>query len=480
MSKREHFETPTEVILKNQIIMNELRLKNQEIYESLGRKYKYLILTYGCQMNEHDSEKLIAMLDTMDFEPAKDKYDADIIIFNTCCVRENAELKVLGNLGAMKKLKQKKPDLKLVVCGCMMQQPHIVDEIKQKYRHVSLVFGTHNLHNFPHLLSQTYGTSAMTVEVWQEEGQVIEGLPIERKIDAKAFVNIMYGCNNFCTYCIVPYTRGRERSRTPEAILHEVKTLVANGVKEVTLLGQNVNSYGKTLDQAIDFPELLEMVSDIEGLHRIRFMTSHPKDITEKLLEVMSKRDNICKYLHLPVQSGSNRILKAMNRHYTREQYLEIIEKARKLMPNLSLSTDIIVGFPGETEEDNEATMDLMRQVQFNTAFTFIYSVRQGTPAANLEEHLTDDEKHLRFNQVLAAHNPLAIIKNKATLGQTFEVLVESHSKGNDSILSGRSDLNHVINFPGPEELIGKIVKVKITDPKNFSLNGEFVEVVYE
>ncbi len=478
MSKREHFETPTEVILKNQIIMNDLRQKNQEIYQSLGRKYKFLILTYGCQMNEHDSEKLIAMLETMDFERTEDKNQADVIIFNTCCVRENAELKVLGNLGAMKALKKKNPELKLIVCGCMMQQPHVVQEIKQKYRYVSLVFGTHNLHNFPSLLSKTYGATNTLVEVWEEEGQVIEGLPIERKVDTKAFVNIMYGCNNFCTYCIVPYTRGRERSRAPEAILHEIHCLVKDGVKEITLLGQNVNSYGKTLDNNIDFPDLLEQVSQVEGLKRIRFMTSHPKDISDKLLEVMSRHDNICNYLHLPVQSGSNRILKAMNRHYTKEQYLDIIEKARKLMPDLSVSTDIIVGFPGETIEDNEETIDLIRKVAFNMAFTFMYSAREGTPAAKLVDQLTEAEKHERFNALLKVHNAIASQKNHAMKDQVVEVLVESFSKTNQSILSGRTPHNHVVNFVGGEDLIGHLVNVKITEPKSFSLFGEMISKV--
>lgn len=478
MSKREQYQTPTEIILKNQIIMNDLKQKNQEIYETLGRKYKYLILTYGCQMNEHDSEKLIAMLKTMDFEEAKDKYEADIIIFNTCCVRENAELKVLGNLGAMKKLKQKKPELKLVVCGCMMQQPHIVNEIKQKYRHVSLVFGTHNLHNFPSLLSKTYGASRTLVEVWEEEGHVIEGLPIERQVDTKAFVNIMYGCNNFCTYCIVPYTRGRERSREPEAIINEITHLVKDGVREITLLGQNVNSYGKTLENGIDFPDLLERVSEIEGLKRIRFMTSHPKDISIKLLEVMSRHKNICNYLHLPVQSGSNRILKAMNRHYTVEQYLQTIENARKLMPDIAISTDLIVGFPGETEEDTQATMELLRKAEYNNAFTFMYSVREGTPAAKLVEQLTEEQKHERFNQVLAVHNEIAIRKNKAMLGEVLEVLVESHSKTNYDKLSGRTEHNHVVNFEGDDSLLGKLVRVKITDAKNFSLIGQCIEIL--
>lgn len=478
MSKREHYETPTEIILKNQIIINDIRQKNHEIYETLGRKYKYLVLTYGCQMNEHDSEKLIAMLGDMDFEVTTKKSEADIIIFNTCCVRENAELKVLGNIGSLKYYKKKNPHLKIVVCGCMMQQPHIVEELKRKYSHVSLVFGTHNLHNFPYLLSQTYGASKTLVEVWDEEGQVIEGLPIERKIENKAFVNIMYGCNNFCTYCIVPYTRGRERSRTPEAILHEIRALVKDGVKEVTLLGQNVNSYGKQLETPVDFPDLLKMVSEVEGLKRIRFMTSHPKDLSDKLLETMAACENVCKYLHLPVQSGSDRILKAMNRHYTKEQYLSILERARALMPELAVSTDLIIGFPGETEEDLEETLDLVRRARYDSAFTFMYSSRNGTPAAEMTDHLTEAEKNERFKKVLEVLNPIAIEKNKSATGKTFDVLIESYSKTNEHVLSGRSQYNHVINLQGGAELIGKLVRVRVTDPKNFSLNGEILEIL--
>lgn len=478
MSKREVYETPTEVLLKNQIIVNEVRQKNHEIYDQIGRKFKYVILTYGCQMNEHDSETMIAMLNDMDFEQTDRKEKADLVIFNTCCVRENAELKVYGNLGSLKKLKKKNPYLKIVVCGCMMQQPHIVEEIKNKYGFVNLIFGTHNIHNFPFLLNQTYGASQLLTEVWDEEGQVIEGLPVERKISSKAFVNIMYGCNNFCTYCIVPYTRGRERSRTPEAILHEISALVKEGVKEVVLLGQNVNSYGKTLENTIDFPDLLKMVSEIPGVKRIRFMTSHPKDISDKLLEVMASCDNVCQYLHLPVQSGSDPLLKRMNRHYTKAQYIEIIEKARKLMPDISFSTDLIIGFPGETEEDNQETIDLLQRVEYDSAFTFMYSRRSGTPAAEYEDQVPEDVKMMRFKEVLAVLNPIAIRKNRGVKGRTLEVLVESHSKTNASMLSGRSQFNHVVNFEGDASLLGKIVMVKITDPRKFSLNGEIIEIL--
>lgn len=478
MSTRKVFETPTEIILKNQIILNDIKQKNQERNEATGNRLKYMILTYGCQMNEHDSEKLHAMLKDMDFEMTEDKMKADLIIFNTCCVRENAELKVFGNLGHLKSLKKKKPELKIIVCGCMMQQPHIVEELKAKYPYISLIFGTHNLHNFPELLSKTYGATKTQVEIWDEEGTIIEGLPIERKIETKAFVNIMFGCNNFCTYCIVPYTRGRERSREPEAILHEIKSLVAAGVKEITLLGQNVNSYGKTLENPIDFPELLQRINLIDGLLRIRFMTSHPKDISIKLLETMKACDKVCHYLHLPVQSGSDRILKLMNRHYTKADYIKIIQKARELMPDITFSTDIIIGFPGETEADNEETLDLIRQVEFDLAFTFMYSVRKETPAAEMPDQLSEAIKKERFNQVLATHNPIAIRKNKSLKNAELIVLVDAYEEGSRLVVSGRTELNHIVNFPGDKSLLGKLVKVKITHPKNFSLSGELIEVL--
>lgn len=479
VSTRKVFETPTEVLLKNQIVINDIRQKNQERMEETGTKLKCLVLTYGCQMNEHDSEKLGAMLADMDFEPTDSKKEADLIIFNTCCVRENAELKVFGNLGALKKFKLKKPSLKIVVCGCMMQQPHIVEEIKEKYPHVSLIFGTHNLHNFPSLLSQTYGSSKTLVEVWDEEGTILEGLPVNRKIETKAFVNIMFGCNNFCTYCIVPYTRGRERSREPEVIIEEIESLVKAGVREVTLLGQNVNSYGKTLTSPVTFPELLKRINAIEGLLRIRFMTSHPKDISDELLVTMSECDKVCKYLHLPVQSGSNKILKQMNRHYTREQYIGIIKRARDLMPEITFSTDIIIGFPGETEEDNEATIDLIREVAFDSAFTFMYSVRKETPAAAMDNHLSEALKKERFNKVLNVHNPIVIAKNRALKDHVVEVLVENvETTDEKTIVSGRTDLNHVVNFPGDPSLKGRLCRVKITDPKRFSLNGELLEIL--
>ena len=444
------------------------------------RKRRFMIMTYGCQMNEHDSEKLMGMLGEMGYVEASTKEEADLILFNTCCVRENAELRVYGNLGALKPLKKKNPDLRIVVCGCMMQQPHVVEEIKAKYPHVSLVFGTHNLHQFPHLLNQSYASTHLLVDVWDTEGEVIEGLPVNRKVGIKAFVNIMYGCNNFCTYCIVPYTRGRERSRTPESIVQEIESLVREGAREVTLLGQNVNSYGKGLEpadgvfgQIRSFPALLERVSQIEGLKRIRFMTSHPKDMSEDLIDVMARCENVCESLHLPVQSGSDRILKAMNRHYTKEAYLALLDKARDRIPGLSVTTDIIVGFPGETEEDHEETMDLIEKARYDSAFTFMYSIRTGTPAAEREDQVPESLKHARFDRMLKRLNDIVIEKNKAHVGHTYEVLIEQQGKEGEGSLIGRTRHNHLVAFEGPSDWIGSFAMVTITKSKNFSLVGE-------
>lgn len=443
-----------------------------------SRKRRFLILTYGCQMNEHDSEKLMGMLKDMDFEEAHTKEDADLILFNTCCVRENAEFRVYGNLGQLKALKKRNPELRVVVCGCMMQQPHVVEEIQKKYPHVSLVFGTHNLHQFPHLLMQTYTTSHQVIDVWNTEGEVIEGLPVQRKLGLKAYVNIMYGCNNFCSYCIVPYTRGRERSRTPESIVTEVEELIRNGVKEITLLGQNVNSYGKGLDEPVDFPDLMERVSQIKGLRRIRFMTSHPKDISDKLIDVMARCESVCNYLHLPVQSGSDRILKDMNRHYTKAQYLDIIERAKKRIPDLAISTDFIVGFPGETEADHDETMDLIEKVRYESAFTFIYSLRTGTPAAEREDQVPEDVKHARFDRLLKRLNAIVAEENKKRVGELFEVLIEQVGREGEGHLVGRSGQNHLISFEGPSEWVGSFATVRVTHPKNFSLIGECVALL--
>ncbi|SKC73175.1 tRNA (N6-isopentenyl adenosine(37)-C2)-methylthiotransferase MiaB [Maledivibacter halophilus] len=475
MSHRKNINISDRELEKQQPYIDEIRKKNEEYHKKTGKMKKYLIKTYGCQMNEHDSEKLAGILSNMDYIECNNKEEADLIIFNTCCVRENAELKVYGNLGQLKALKKKNPDMIIAVCGCMMQQAHVVEQIKKKHPFVDLIFGTHNLHNFPVLLANCKQTDNMLIEIWDEEGQIIEGMPSIRKYGLKAFVNIMYGCNNFCTYCIVPYTRGRERSRQPEDIINEVKHLVENGTKEITLLGQNVNSYGKTLEEKLDFADLLYRINEIEGLERIRFMTSHPKDISKKLIIAIKECDKVCEHIHLPVQAGSNNVLKRMNRKYTKEKYLEIVEEIKKQIPNISITTDIIVGFPGETEEDFEDTLDLVKKVKYDNSFTFIYSIRKGTPAAKMEDQVPEDVKHHRFNRLLKLMHQSAEESNFEYKDKIVEVLVEGVSKNDENILMGRTRTNKVVNFDGSNDLIGKFCNVKITKPKNFSLYGELV-----
>lgn len=431
------------------------------------------IETYGCQMNEHDSEKLRAMLTDMGYGVAERFESADFILFNTCCVRENAELRVFGNLGRVKHLKKKNPDLLVAVCGCMMQQPHIVEELKKNYPYVDLIFGTHNLHDFPILLERALGGNAQIVDVIPDRNEIVEGLPAARERAAKGYVNINYGCNNFCTYCIVPYTRGRERSRTADSVVAEVRALAEGGAKEVMLLGQNVNSYGKEL--GITFADLLERVDHETGIKRIRFMTSHPKDISERLIDVMAESEHVCTQLHLPVQSGSDRILKLMNRGYDTERYKAMVAYARKKIPEISISTDIIVGFPGETDEDFEATMDLVREIDFDSAYTYIYSRRTGTPAAEFENQVAEDVKSARLRALVDEINSGVKIKMKRFLGTTQEVLVEAVSKRSDNLYMGRTSGGITCTVPVSSCNIGDIVNIKITKARNFSLHGEVV-----
>ena len=480
MSKRENLNiiSVEEMIQRNQESIQKIRERNLEIYETTGRQLRVVTVTYGCQMNEHDSEKLDAMIQDMGYLKVKKLDEADLVIFNTCCVRENAEFKVYGNIGRVKHLKQKREGIILAVCGCMMQQPHVVEEIKTKYKFVDLVFGTHNLHNFPILLEQTLTEHKQVVEVWDTEGDVVEGLQASRKLEVKAFVNIMYGCDNFCSYCIVPYTRGRERSRLPEDIIEEIEGLAKNGVREVILLGQNVNSYGKTLETKSDFADLIRMVNKVKGIERIRFMTSHPKDISDKLLVAMAECENVCEYLHLPIQSGSNKILEAMNRKYTREQYLRIVDRARELMPDITISTDFIIGFPGETDEEFEQTLDIIRRANYDNAFTYLYSRRTGTPAAEHEDQIDEQTKHDRMKTLLGVLNPIVTSKVKALKDEILEVLVEGQSKSSSETLTGRTRQHVTVNFVGDSSLIGKLVKVKATDPKAFSVFGEFLEII--
>lgn len=437
----------------------------------MNRDKTYHITTFGCQMNEHDSETLAGMLTELGFSESEERNNADVAIINTCSVRENADKRFFGTLGQLKRIKKENPDFTVCVCGCMMQQQHIIDSIKTKYPWVDLIFGTHNIHQFPQLLQNVMGEKEKLVNVWEESGEIVEGLPAKRLYKHKAFVNIMYGCNNFCTYCIVPYTRGRERSRKPEDILEEVKRLVSDGVREVTLLGQNVNSYRG--DENTDFADLIYMLNEVEGLMRIRFMTSHPKDLSDKLIQAYKDCEKLCNYVHLPVQSGSSRVLKRMNRRYTKEEYMELIKKLRLAVPRITISTDIIVGFPGETEEDFEETLDLVRKVRYDSAFTFLYSIRRGTPAENYEEQVPEDVKHRRFNRLVEIVNSISAQKNAAYAGRSEQVLVEGLSRTDSRTCTGRTEGFKLINFPGSPEMAGKIVDVKVTAGKTFSLEGE-------
>ena len=447
----------------------------------------YHITTFGCQMNEHDSEVLAGMLSELGYEESKERKNAGIVIINTCSVRENADKRFFGTLGQLKRRKEEGDDFLMCVCGCMMQQQHVIDTIKQKYPWVDIIFGTHNIHDFPKLVESAVAEKRRITEVWEDGGEIVEGLPAKRLYKHKAFVNIMYGCNNFCTYCIVPYTRGRERSRQPEEIIKEIKALAADGVKEVTLLGQNVNSYkGMHTDGSgvADFADLLHMINDVEGIERIRFMTSHPKDLSDKLVEAFKTCDKLCHAIHLPVQSGSSEVLKRMNRRYTKEAYLALVEKMRNAVSDMAITTDIIVGFPGETEEDFEETLDLCRQVQYDSAFTFLYSIRKGTPAEKYEDQIPEEVKHARFNRLVDLINTSSAAKNAEYVGKTVSVLVESVSKRADgdgidkpgpgmATLSGRTDTFKLVNFIGTKDMIGKTIEVEIISSNTFSLVGK-------
>ncbi len=431
------------------------------------------ITTFGCQMNEHDSEVIDGLLTERGFSSVKERKDASIVIINTCSVRDNADKRFFGTLGQLKKRKESDPSFIVCVCGCMMQQQRVVDTIKAKYPWVDVIFGTNSIHHIPELIEKVAIEKEKVVDIIENTEEIVEGLPAKRLFDHKALVNIMFGCNNFCTYCIVPYTRGGEKSRAPEAIVDEVKGLVADGVKEIMLLGQNVNSYD---GNGTSFAELLKMLNDVDGLERIRFMTSNPKDLSDELIEAFAVCDKLCRNLHLPIQSGSNRVLKRMNRKYTREDYLKLIEKLRKTVPDITLSTDIIIGFPGETNEDFEETLSIVKEVEYDSAFTFIYSIRKGTPAEKFEDQIEESEKHRRFDLLVNAVNEISEKKNKAYQDRVEKVLVDSVSKNDKSTLTGRTDGFKLVNFAGKKELIGSLVDVKITDAKTFSLFGEVIE----
>ena len=443
--------------------------------EAAGRKLTACIKTFGCQMNARDSEKLRGILELAGYE-LTDKEEADFVLYNTCTVRENANQKVYGHLGYLSSLKKKNPQMVIGLCGCMMQEEKVVEKIRTSYRFVDLVFGTHNIYKFAELLVTALESQRMVIDIWKDTDKIVEDLPSERTYSFKSGVNIMFGCNNFCSYCIVPYVRGRERSRKPEDIIREIEKLVADGVVEVMLLGQNVNSYGKNLENPITFAQLLREIEKIEGLERIRFMTSHPKDLSDELIEVMKESKKICPHMHLPLQSGSSRILKIMNRRYTKEQYLALAEKLRTAIPDISLTTDIIVGFPGETEKDFQETLDVVRQVRYDSAFTFIYSKRTGTPAAVMEDQVPDDVVKDRFNRLLALVQEISQEMSLRVEGQTLPVLVESINEQDASLVTGRLGNNLLVHFPGCKELIGKIVNVHLKECKGFYYIGELAQ----
>lgn len=426
-------------------------------------------------MNARDSEKLIGILEQIGYVK-KETEDADFVIYNTCTVRENANNKVYGRLGYLHSQKKKNPDMMIGLCGCMMQEPEVVEKIRTSYRFVDLVFGTHNIYKFAELIVAAFESKGMIVDIWKDTDKIVEDLPVERKYTFKSGVNIMFGCNNFCSYCIVPYVRGRERSRDPKDIIREIERLVADGVVEVMLLGQNVNSYGKNLEHPMTFAQLLEEVEKIDGLERIRFMTSHPKDLSDELIEVLGKSKKICKHLHLPLQSGSSRILKEMNRHYTKEQYLELVKKIRVAVPDIALTTDIIVGFPGETEEDFLETMEVVKEVQYDSAFTFIYSKRTGTPAATKEDQVSPEVVKDRFDRLLHVVQEIGSQKAGALQGTVQKVLIEEINAQDEHLVTGRLSNNSVVHVPGGADLIGKIVNVSLDECKGFYYLGTLAE----
>lgn len=448
----------------------------RQISEELGRPLTAAVITFGCQMNARDSEKLTGILEKIGYVMIDQEEKADFVIYNTCTVRENANQRVYGRLGQLNRVKRKKPHMLIGLCGCMMQEPHVVEKLKKSYRFVDLIFGTHNIYKFAEVLATRFESERMVIDIWKDTDRIVEDLPSERKYSFKSGVNIMFGCNNFCSYCIVPYVRGRERSRNPRDIIREIENLVEDGVKEVMLLGQNVNSYGKTLEEPMTFAELLREAEKIDGLERIRFMTSHPKDLSDELIEVMRTSKKICHHLHLPVQSGSTEILKKMNRRYTKEQYLELVRKIREAVPDISLTTDIIVGFPQETEEDFEETLDVVRKVRYDSAFTFIYSKRTGTPAAVMEGQVPEEVVKDRFDRLLKEVQTIASEECAKHEGTIQTALVEQVNEQDPSLVTGRLSNNLLVHFPGTKEQIGELIDVKLLECKGFYYIGEAVE----
>ncbi len=475
-------EPPAEEPARQYYFMKAAKAYVRQISGRKGSPLTFHVSTFGCQMNARDSEKLTGILKEIGYLPT-DTEDADFVIYNTCTVRENANNKVYGRLGCLNGFQKKNPFMMIGLCGCMMQEPAVVEKIRKSYRFVDLIFGTHNLYKFAELITAALesrflsGTQkkgdSMIVDIWEGTDKIVEDLPNQRKYPFKSGVNIMFGCNNFCSYCIVPYVRGRERSREPEDIIREIKTLAAEGVVEVMLLGQNVNSYGKQLERPISFAQLLQKVEQIPGIERIRFMTSHPKDLSEELIETMKNSSKICRHLHLPLQSGSSAILKQMNRNYTKEQYLKLVDTLRAAIPDIAVTTDIIVGFPGETEADFEETMDVVRRVEFDSAFTFLYSKRTGTPAASMENQVPEEVVKQRFDRLLKEVQEIAAKKAMRYQGSVQKVLIEQINEQDASLVTGRMSGNSVVHLPGTEDMIGTIVDVYLAECKGFYYIGE-------
>ena len=474
MSRTEYKVSESEAARQMQF-MEDLKERFNTVSKELGRPLTACITTFGCQMNARDSEKITGILEKIGYQIVETE-EADFVIYNTCTVRENANLKVYGRLGHLNKLKRKNPHMMIALCGCMMQEEAVVKKIQESYRYVDIIFGTHNIFKLAELIQARLDSKGMIVDIWKEATEIVEDLPSERKYKFKAGVNIMFGCNNFCTYCIVPYVRGRERSREPKDIIREIEDLVADGVVEVMLLGQNVNSYGKGLESKTTFAELLAMIEKIEGLQRIRFMTPHPKDFSDDVIEVMKNSKKICRQVHLPVQSGSTEVLRKMNRHYTKESYLDLVARVKAAMPDVAITTDIIVGFPGETEEDFQDTLDVVRTVGYANSFNFIYSKRTGTPAAVMENQVPEDVIKDRFNRLLDAVHVTSAKQSDTLEGKTMDVLVESVNDHEEGFVSGRLSNNMLVHFKGSEDLIGTIVDVHLKEAKGFYYIGELAE----
>lgn len=466
-------EAPVEEPMRQYYFMKKAKALVTKESERVGHKLTCCPVTFGCQMNARDSEKLAGILEKVGFEIIESE-EADLVIYNTCTVRDNANQRVYGRLGFLNSMKKKNPHKRIVLCGCMMQENTVIEKIKKSYSFVDLIFGTHNIYKFAELLCAMFESDSIIIDIWKDTDKIVEDLPVERKYPFKSGINIMFGCNNFCSYCIVPYVRGRERSRNPKDIIREIEQLVEDGVVEIMLLGQNVNSYGKNLEEPMTFAELLQEVEKIEGLKRIRFMTSHPKDLSDDLIQVMKNSKKICRHLHLPLQSGSTRILKAMNRRYTKEQYLALAEKIRREIPDISLTTDLIVGFPGETLEDVEETIDVVKKVQYDNAFTFQYSIRTGTPAASMEQVPEEIVKE-GFDKLLKVVQETARERVSRLQGGIYDALVEEVNEHDASLVTARLSNNTIVHFKGDASLIGKIVDVKLTDCKGFYYLGEQV-----